>query len=224
MPRERRIPKIERTRAYAPCQAHHLPIKRKGATNIEDLGRKVASQAATIASLRRKLAAMTIESRIDTLTNLPNRRDFDARLAAAFSNAARNVGGPLTVALFDLDHFKRVNDTFGHPVGDEVLRKVGDILRKFARTSDYVARIGGEEFAFILQGTLCGQAVNLIERLRKTFEDELVVETSCRQVRVTASFGVAQWQLGETPAQLLVRADKVLYHAKDCGRNCVSAL
>lgn len=167
------------------------------------------------------LSAQTLAT-VDALTGLHNRRAFDERLHEVVAQANRDFSVPLVLALFDLDRFKYINDTFGHPVGDIVLKKVGEIIRPHARTSDFTARIGGEEFAFILQATTVKGAEVLIDRLRTSIQDESIPTGNHEEaIQVTASFGIALWN-GETSDVLFKRADKALYEAKHSGRNRVS--
>lgn len=122
--------------------------------------------------------------------------------------------------LVDVDHFKRVNDTHGHGIGDEVLVELARLLGSSLRSSDELARIGGEEFALILPHTDADQAAAVAERLRGSLES---TPLSSRRLRVTASFGVAEIARGDgTPRTLLDRADETLYTAKRAGRNLVS--
>ncbi|MHC1790334.1 GGDEF domain-containing protein [Solidesulfovibrio sp.] len=157
----------------------------------------------------------------DVLTGLANRRGFFENAARALGAAARS-GAPLGLIMLDVDHFKAVNDTFGHEVGDAVLRAVAGRLRDSVRVSDSVGRVGGEEFAVLCPGTDRGGAAELAERLRRAVE-ALVVETAGRPIRVTASFGVALWDaaLDQDAADCLARADRALYAAKRSGRNRV---
>jgi len=163
---------------------------------------------------------------VDALTGLHNRRGFEEELEQQCAQALRS-SLPLSVAVFDLDHFKSVNDTYGHDVGDVVLKKLAEILHckapRTLRQSDYSARVGGEEFAIILPGTHKAGAMLLIERLRSIVEMELRIALPDKEVQVTASFGVAEMGMHEKPGQLLKRADNALYSAKRTGRNRVSS-
>ena len=150
----------------------------------------------------------------DALTGLKNRRAFDDRLRGETALALRE-GHPYALALLDIDHFKKVNDTLGHEGGDEVLRQVARILEDTLRPSDLVARYGGEEFALILTHTDQAGAITAAERCRDAIQSFLWA-----QVPVTTSVGVAAW-VDEDPQTLLVRADLALYRAKNSGRNCV---
>jgi diguanylate cyclase (GGDEF)-like protein/PAS domain S-box-containing protein len=153
----------------------------------------------------------------DPLTHLPNRRAiFDQLHRLAQTGLAQ--GQPLTVVMFDIDHFKRVNDTYGHQTGDLVLRRIADLARGQIRRADLVGRIGGEEFVWLLPGVHADRARELAERLRELIERE---SAQGGLPRVTISVGLALLRLGDTPEQLVARADRALYRAKESGRNCV---
>lgn len=159
----------------------------------------------------------------DALTGLPNRGALNAELERAVAYAARGrKKNPVSVVMLDIDHFKRVNDTYGHCVGDKFLKKLAKILQAEVRTEDFCARYGGEEFTIILRGTTLEQALPLIERLRKRIEKKLFLKVTTRRVHVTASFGIAQLQRGKSARRLLKRADDALYSAKHRGRNGVA--
>jgi diguanylate cyclase (GGDEF)-like protein len=157
----------------------------------------------------------------DPLTGLANRRGFFEG-AARMLGMARRCGTPLSMIMLDIDHFKAVNDAYGHDAGDAVLRAVAERLRQGLRVSDLAGRVGGEEFAVLCPGTDLAGGVELAERLRLALED-MVVTADCRAVKVTASFGVAQCQGDRdgAPSVCLTRADQALYAAKRGGRNRV---
>ena len=155
-------------------------------------------------------------STIDSLTGLSNRRALDHALHREFARARRNRS-PLSLIAVDIDHFKRINDRYGHPAGDEVLVRLGQILLESVRETDTAARAGGEEFAILLPDTPLGQAKALAERLQRKFHDtKWPVDT------VTASFGVTCMGPGVADVRtLLEAADRALYEAKGAGRNCL---
>ncbi len=156
----------------------------------------------------------------DGLTGLANRRVFLDRLGAEMSRA-RRYAGPLSLLLLDVDHFKKINDTHGHPGGDEVLREVARSLKGFARETDLICRYGGEEFAALLPNTDEGGARVLAERIRAGIE-ALAVTWETRTIPVRASFGVTTSEgEGDTAEALVTRADQALYAAKQGGRNRV---
>ena len=155
----------------------------------------------------------------DELTGLANRRSFLDALERETARAARN-GQPLCLAMVDLDHFKKINDIHGHPVGDEVLRKVAEILREGTRTSDTVGRVGGEEFAILMPETGRDQALAVCQRLCTSLE-RTPIPLSRGAVSVTLSSGIAILHEGEPTPHLVSRADAALYEAKFGGRNQV---
>ncbi len=153
----------------------------------------------------------------DPLTNLVNRRHFLELASAELVRAQRN-GRLFSILLMDIDHFKLVNDTFGHLVGDEVLRGVAEWISTLLRSTDVLARYGGEEFILLMPETDEVQAAILAERIRAEVEwRPFMVET--REIRVTLSIGCAEADIRDTVPQLLDRADKALYRAKNAGRN-----
>jgi len=159
----------------------------------------------------------------DGLTGLYNHRYFQELMDRELSRAAR-YGRPFSLILFDIDHFKRVNDTYGHLRGDIVLRAVSATVMRLTRESDIAARYGGEEFAVILPETdLKGGAV-LAERLRREIE-RMVIPAEGEAIRVTISLGVATYEPGMTPKEksdIIDAADRALYNSKRTGRNRVS--
>ncbi|MHB1048154.1 MAG: GGDEF domain-containing protein [Thermoanaerobaculia bacterium] len=156
-------------------------------------------------------------ARTDSLTLLANRRGLEEAIAHERDRAER-TGEPLSVVALDLDLFKRVNDTWGHGVGDRLLSAVGEALRVGVRPYDVAARVGGEEFLLVLPATSRERAADVAERLR-TRVAQLAVEGLPE--RVTASAGVAEHSRRETTEALLARADAALYEAKRLGRNRV---
>lgn len=198
---------------------------------VADAAGAISQYEARNASLLGALAITSLEivwdmeevdrrTRIDPLTGLGNRRHFESELSRIINETDR-FGGAGSLVLVDIDHFKRVNDTYGHEAGDAVLRQVARTLAEGVRTVDVCFRYGGEELAILLPQTSVAGAVELAERLRKRIEDR-VVRIGEDEIRVTASFGVASY-----PEQVNVRdslfpaADRALYQAKHDGRNCV---
>lgn len=166
-----------------------------------------------------EIARLKRLSESDPLTLLHNRRYLNERLPVLVEEAHRN-DSPLSAVMVDLDHFKRVNDTYGHRVGDEVLVQAADRLRNSCRLSDVAGRSGGEEFVIVLPGTRRSEARAMAERIRGLFSEEPFA-SSAGPIRVTASLGVAELAAGESHAALLQRADEALYRAKGAGRNRV---
>lgn len=152
----------------------------------------------------------------DSLTGAGNRRRFDEDLPVELERADRH-GYPLSLVIFDLDHFKHCNDTFGHEAGDRVLREVGALLSRIVRQADGFYRLGGEEFVVIMPGVDGSEAGAAAERMRRMLEDHAIDEA----ITITASFGVAALERGESGAALMARADAAMYEAKRNGRNQV---
>ncbi|UJA19430.1 GGDEF domain-containing protein [Thermoleophilia bacterium SCSIO 60948] len=181
----------------------------------------MAAVSYLILTWRRLLAAERLAS-TDRLTGLPNRTSAEDNLGRMLSLAERHRR-PMSVALFDLDHFKQINDTHGHQAGDAVLRAVGEAAGSHVRGSDLVARFGGEEFIVLLPDTGIGGATSVAEKLRERIAALVIPEVPGG---VSASFGVAcrRGTPGESSgSDLIARADRGLYAAKDAGRNRVVA-
>lgn len=154
----------------------------------------------------------------DALTGLPNRRAFDTVLAREFANAHRN-NQPLCFVALDIDHFKRINDTYSHAIGDLVLKTVGQLLQNVARESDFAARVGGEEFAVLLNDDRIEDAQTMCERLRENFH-ATQNWADIEGLQVTFSAGLVRLSTGDAnPQQLMDRADAALYQAKRDGRD-----
>src|SRR5262249_49124959 len=167
--------------------------------------------------LYRKMETMATT---DGLTGLTNHRTFQQRFADLLERAARH-NHRVALLLCDVDHFKKVNDTYGHPVGDEVLRRVARVLQEVPRKIDIPARYGGEEFAVLLDNVDVAQAKQVAERIRIEIS-RLVVESEKGPLSVTESIGIATFpDDGRDRATLIERADLALYHAKHTGRNRV---
>ena len=180
--------------------------------------RKARALARALAELQEANGRIAEMARTDSLTGLPNRRAFDERLVLEVARAHRSHT-PLVLALADVDHFKRVNDDFGHPVGDAVLVAVGSALGSALRSYDQAARYGGEELVLLLPHTSLEQGAEVAERVRAAVAS-LVVPGCARPV--TVSVGVAELLPSEEPASLLRRVDTALYRAKQGGRDRVA--
>jgi len=158
----------------------------------------------------------------DGLTRACNKRHFLDRLPVEISYAKRRLT-PLSLLMLDVDHFKQVNDQYGHPAGDQVLATIAQIVRGTIRAEDLFARYGGEEFAVLCRDTALSKAMRLGERLRAKVETH-VFQHHAQRIPVTISLGVAALREGTDPAtQIIADADAALYEAKRGGRNRVMA-
>ena len=207
---------MQRTQAQLAVQA------RLFVTRLEaDRSRQMAERAQGEARRQEALAQAYSEAAMtDPLTGLHNRRHLESRLPALMA-AARDAGRPMSLAMMDLDHFKSVNDRFGHPVGDEVLIRLARILRERMRSEDHLVRMGGEEILVVLSGAAPSLAMEICDRLRQAIGlhpwSDLQADLS-----VTISIGLAS-SPGYDLQELIDRADRALYQAKKAGRNRVCA-
>jgi two-component system, cell cycle response regulator len=186
-------------------------------TQIKEEG-KLRAMTASLSARSETLqhAALT-----DGLTGMQNRRYFDDALKE-YLDEFRRIDKPVGLMILDLDHFKQVNDTHGHDIGDQVLRAVAGCLKDMTRYHDVVARLGGEEFAVVAPNMDADLLVKFAERIRKAIAGMVVLSGNVR-LKVTASVGLAVWDRKETAEDFFRRADKQLYEAKKLGRNRVSA-
>ena len=177
-----------------------------------------------IERLKTNLANAEAQGLSDPLTGLKNRRGFDVVLAAQVATA-RNAGQPVSLILADIDHFKAINDRYGHPAGDDVLKWFARILSSNVKGRDTVARYGGEEFAIVLPATPIDNACKVATQIKTQLEAQFWQKPGAPNtlLRVTASFGVAQLEGAEGTSALVARADARLYEAKQGGRNRVAA-
>lgn len=168
---------------------------------------------------------LTDAATIDPLTGCYNRREFEEQIKKNIANAKR-VQSTLSLLMFDIDHFKRVNDTYGHQVGDTVLKIVSKVVKNSIRTGDILSRYGGEEFIVILPSTSKLDAIELADRLRKKIENQ-IISTDAGVVNITASFGIASLSSSceradaDDMLNLIEDADSMMYKAKLNGRNTV---
>lgn len=180
-----------------------------------ELEEMVAQRTAELESERNRMAVMAME---DELTGLMSRRKILDQLETE-SQRFRRYGAVFSVMMIDLDHFKRVNDAYGHQAGDQVLRQSAEVLRKVLRESDLCGRLGGEEILVILPETAAPQAMSVAEKLRESMADCRFTADSGEAYRVTCSIGVAQAKDGRPSHELLHQADLAMYRAKEAGRN-----
>lgn len=186
----------------------HMNLK-KAFKDIEQINR----------DLERSNRQLERVARYDMLSGLLNRLSLFALLDAEIDRAER-TGMPLAGAMFDLDHFKELNDTYGHQAGDDAIRAVGRRLIEVMRKYDHAGRYGGEEFFIILPNTRADQAVGIAERFRQEVES-MPIQCGNRDLRITASFGVSEFVPGEKKETWLDRTDRAMYLAKQQGRNAV---
>ena len=185
------------------------------AAELENVKRSLANKET---ELKAVLAQADEVSHTDALTFLPNRKKIVSSLQHEVMFADR-YGTPLAISMLDIDHFKRINDTYGHMTGDDVLRKIAMEFREHIRHPDSIGRYGGEEFLVILPHSTIQAAVEQSERLCKHVRS-LCIESGDNQILLTVSIGIAQYKIHEEDwQQFLSRADNALYQAKNNGRN-----
>ncbi len=173
--------------------------------------------------LRENMQAAIELAVVDPLTGLNNRRYLERRLASALDEAAHK-GRPLSLMILDIDHFKSVNDTYGHDAGDEVLKSFAQRIRRAVRGADLVCRLGGEEFVIVMPGTPLTVAAGIAERIRAAIEAQaFTLHAQAQPIVVTTSIGLAERGDDANPDALLRRADRALYNSKSGGRNRVTA-
>jgi diguanylate cyclase len=188
----------------------------------EQFEAELARNAELMKTMQRRLDDTRREALTDGLTGLANRRHFDETIQG-MAGQAMNDGTELSLMLIDIDHFKRINDQWGHPVGDQVIQLIAATMRGNLRPNDFAARYGGEEFAVVMPATRIAEAAELGNRLREAFARHRVVLRDSRQPIgvITLSGGIANYRPGESLADWIGRADAALYAAKQGGRNRV---
>jgi diguanylate cyclase len=203
---------------------HKIKDEIKGIEFSSDSAKERLQQATDeINHLKSKMAQYKTEAIRDPLTQVSNRRGFDIKLKEMIG-AANNSTTPLCLIIADIDHFKRINDTFGHLVGDSILRLVAQAIKDSVKGKDLLARIGGEEFAVLLPDTPHEGAMKLADNIRLSIERlDLKKKDSGESLgKISLSFGVTAYQRGEETENFFQRADKALYHSKETGRNRVT--
>lgn len=191
---------------------------------VDVLNARLQQSQSQIEKLRTSLSESQSLGLLDAVTQLKNRHWLEANLPREVK-AASELNEPLCLIMADVDHFKKINDTFGHAVGDEILRRFGELLSKNIKGRDAAVRYGGEEFVVVLPHTQIGGADNLGEQIRNELQRKKWMhhKTGKPIGMVTASFGIAQLRPEDGPDSLLERADAKLYEAKAAGRNCVKS-
>jgi diguanylate cyclase len=189
---------------------------------VRRLEAELRPSSTELAQLRTELRGAVQDALTDPLTGLANSRSFDLELRAVAARAGRS--SPAHLVMADIDHFKRVNDTYGHDIGDQILRIVGEILLAHVRRDSPVARLGGDEFGLLLPGAGPQYTAGIAKRLCELLASRPLVVRGILEVseRVTLSIGAAGWHAGESSARWFARADAALYQAKRRGRNCMS--
>lgn len=203
--------------------ANMLTDTKRMVSKNRELEGELVKSTHEVEELKQYLDTVKKEATTDGLTDIANRKSFDSTLREAVEISAKEEQ-PLTLLLLDIDHFKNFNDTFGHPMGDQVLRLVARVLVGNIKGQDTAARYGGEEFAVILPDTPLVSGAKVAETLRRAIETrELVNKSDNKKLgSITISIGVAELRPGEQPSTLIERADEALYKAKNAGRNRVS--
>jgi diguanylate cyclase len=191
------------------------------ATN-KQLEGSLAESREEILKLQHSLETIRFESLMDDLTSLANRKHFDMSIQR-MADESEHSGGKFSLLMTDIDFFKKFNDTWGHQTGDQVLRLVALAVRQNVKGQDVACRYGGEEFAILLPGTNLRQATIVAEHIREAVMSKELIKRSTGENlgRITISIGVASWQAGDSPQEIVARADAALYAAKRGGRNLV---
>ena len=189
------------------------------AGRLQSLAERVAHMEQEAQGFREHLEEQRQKALIDPLTGLPNRAAWSERLEQEVSQWQRH-GNTLMLAMLDLDHFKRINDNYGHLAGDKVLKLIASVLRKRLRSTDFIARFGGEEFVLLMPSTVPAAGMKLLEHLRASIE-ACPFHFKGERVTITISMGLTAFRAGEHSDLVLKRADQALYRAKNAGRNRV---
>ena len=189
------------------------------AARLKGLAERVAHMEQEAQGYREHLEEQRQKALIDPLTGLPNRAAWSERLDHEISQWQQH-GSTLLLAMLDLDHFKRINDNYGHLAGDKVLKIIASVLRKRLRGTDFIARFGGEEFVLLMPGTVPATGAKLLENLRASIE-ACPFHFKGEPVTITVSMGMTAFKPGEHSDMVLKRADQALYRAKHAGRNRV---
>ena len=184
---------------------------------IGRLSKRLYQMEKEVDRLRVQICEKHKQSLSDTLTGLPNRKAYDEHIEQELKYAIRKRK-PLTLLIFDIDYFKKVNDKFGHVTGDNILKRLASVLSETIREGDFLARYGGEEFAIVMSNTALKQAEEIAERLRATVQAH-PFQYKNRHIDLTISGGLAQLRKDDTYESLFERADNALYVAKESGRN-----
>ena len=200
-------------------QQQRIAREQEVSAHLQGLAERIASMEQQAQGYREHLEEQRQKALIDPLTDLPNRAAWGERLQYEVDQWQKN-GNPLLIAMLDLDHFKRINDGYGHLAGDKVLKIIATQLRKHLRPIDFIARFGGEEFVLLMPDTPLAAGLDLIEKLRAAIE-ACPFHFKGEPVTITTSIGVSAFRTGDRSDHVLKRADEALYRAKRRGRNAV---
>ena len=191
-------------------------------SSFNEINGRIGTLETKLTKYKKRLNDQRFKSLLDGLTKLPNRAAFDERYnheMHLFNVQQSNV----TLVVIDVDHFKSINDRFGHTAGDITLQVIAKALQKSIRKSDFIARYGGEEFVLLMSETTVDNAVAPLEKLRKVIKN-IPFKFKDKQIEITISVGATQLKKGDTPIKAFDRADDALYEAKNTGRDrlCIS--
>ncbi len=221
----KQLVKSELDNISAQIQAYKLEEKKQQAKAdqlVANMALEIEAVKMEARSLKESLKQASTEAMTDALTQLPNRLAYDRRFEVEYARWHRNKE-PLSLLVWDIDFFKKINDNYGHKTGDKTLIIIAKLLNKYCRETDFVARFGGEEFTMLLSNTSSDAALVLAEKIRRIIE-KTKFNYAGKAINITISCGIAELQVGDNQETLFVRADKALYQAKKKGRNqCVLA-
>lgn len=198
-----------------------MPVLRQQFDDTQKLHLTLEHTQEEVDTLRKQLEKERSLSVTDDLTGIPNRRGFN-RISKEFVEKAQTSGTTFAMVLIDIDYFKKINDNYGHLLGDSILRFLAKFVEKEIKGKDFFARFGGEEFVILLPNTSYDHAITVANKLReKLAAKKLNIAQKSKTLRITISAGVGMYQMGEPIENLLDRTDQALYKAKNTGRNKV---
>jgi diguanylate cyclase len=203
--------------------AHLLESTKATQVSMGLMKQQIQESRQEVATLRDRLEKVTEEALTDPLTGLANRKGLSKAVEAAVAPEEKLKSYP-SLLMIDIDHFKKINDTYGHLLGDKVIKVVGETLKRQIKGKDTAARYGGEEFCVLLPDTGIKDATKVADNIRLTIENTKIKRVSDQQEigKVTISIGVAYYQPEEPMADFFERADSALYQSKNEGRNRVT--
>lgn len=211
------------------CEYYKQAVKQEEELSSQLLDRHISLKETLLAVSAVKRTLEIANKRLETvanydsLTGILNRASLIQRMRLEASRASED-GSPLCGIMIDVDHFKNINDSFGHLAGDAVLRNLGKCLRSQLRKDDFAGRYGGEEFFLILTGTDIDQALSIAGRIRTAVKELSVVTDNQERLSITISSGVTLYRLGENISEWIARADAAMYRSKESGRDSINVL